>query len=97
MKHSAMQSMDAAAMINDYEQLRAASLASRCSPGTHPWLKRLVGEGLYAWLMTRNSAQSHDQALASINTSSPSAAVLNQHDAIVQLLASMTLRSIIGH
>ncbi len=86
--------MAAAAMINDYEQVRAAALAPGSSPGTRQWLKRLVGEGLYAWIMTRSVAQPHDRAPISMDYSSGIIAERNKRDAIVQLLASMTLRSL---
>jgi hypothetical protein len=92
MKYSAMESMDTTALINDYEQLREAFLRSPSSAATRPCLKRLVGEGLYAWVMTRNRTQTND--LAPTDYSAPSSTELNASDAIVQLMASMTLRSL---
>jgi hypothetical protein len=92
MKHSAMASMDTTALINDYEQLRESFLRSPSSAATRPCLKRLVGEGLSAWVMTRKRAQPND--LARTDDSAASTAELNASDAIVQLMASMTLRSL---
>jgi hypothetical protein len=92
MKYSAMESMDTTALINDYEQVREAFLRSPSSAATRPCLKRLVGEGLYAWVMTRKRAQPND--LAATDYSVTSSAELKASDAIVQLMASMTLRSL---
>lgn len=94
MKHAPMQSIAAAARIDDYEQVRAAALTSRPAPVTRRWSQQLVGEGLYAWLMTRNGAQPHERAPTSVDVSSARTTQLKQRNAIVQLLASMTLQSL---
>ncbi len=92
MKYSTTESTDTTALINDYEQSREAFLRLPSSAATRRCLKRLVGEGLYAWVMTRKRAQSND--LAATDYPAPGGAELDASDAIVQLMASMTLRSL---
>ncbi len=87
--------MNAAAMINDYERLRAAALTQRSASGSRRRLKQLVGEGLHAWLMARSDAQAPRRTPTSSGVSPERNVQLTQqrHD-MVQLLASMTLQSL---
>jgi hypothetical protein len=79
--------MHTAAMINDYERLRAAALKS--TPGTGKRLTQLLSGGLHAWLMTRSGAESPP---VSPGVSRGRTIQLTQRHDIVQLLASMTLQ-----
>ena len=86
--------MNAAAMINDYERLRAAALTSRSASGTRQRLKQLVGEGLHAWLMARSDAQAPTRTPTPSGISAGRNLQLTQRHDMVQLLASMALQSL---
>ncbi len=87
---------DPLTFVTDYEALRAAFLASRASPATRLEYRRLIAEGLHAWfkrqLLTRPS-QTPPQAPPP--GSRPITAEGLDDEALVQLIASMTLGSLI--
>lgn len=82
--------MNAATMINDYERLRSVALASRSASGTCRRSMPLVDQGLHAWLMGRSGAQ----PITSASVASGRTVHLMQRHDMVQLLASMALRSL---
>ena len=94
MNHSPIQPVNATVIINAYEALRAAVLMSPCSPLTHPSIKRVMAEGLYAWINTLNGTPSNEPAQTSVDSSSGFTDTFNESDAIVGLIASMTLQSL---
>lgn len=85
--------MNAAAMINDYERLRAAALTSRSASGSRQRLKQLVGEGLHAWVAC-SDAQAPTRTPTSSGISPGRNLQLTQRHDMVQLLASMALQSL---
>lgn len=80
---------DPATTVADYEALRASFLASRVSPATRSRIRRLLAEGLHAWLATQPSAQPAQPA-----DPLPITTDLTDHDDLIQLMACMTLRSL---
>ncbi len=80
---------DPATTVADYEALRASFLASRAYPATRSRIRRMVAEGLHAWLATQPSAQPAPAA-----DPLPITVEVPDHDDLVQLMACMTLRSL---
>ena len=89
-----MPATDPATTVADYEALRASFLASCASPATRSRIRRLVAEGLHAWLATQPSAHTSQAQPAPAAYSLPITADLPDHDDLVQLMAFMTLRSL---
>ncbi len=85
---------DPATTVADYEALRASFLASRASPATRSRIRRMVAEGLHAWLASQTTAHSSQAQRAPAAYSVPISADLSDHDDLIQLMACMTLRSL---
>ena len=85
---------DPRTFITDYEALRAAFLASRASPATRSEYQRLIGEGLHAWLKRQSWARPGKAQRAPPPGSRPITAEVPDNEALVQLIASMTLGSL---
>ena len=94
MNPSPVELVKATAIINAYEALRASVLISQCSPLTHRSMQRLISEGLYAWIITLNGTCSNEPVRTAVEFSSDFTAPFNEHGAIVELIASMTLQSL---
>ena len=94
MNPSPVELVNATAMINAYEALRASVLTAQCSSLTHRSMQRLIAEGLYAWIMTLNGTYSNEPARTSVDNSSDFTAPFNERGAIVQWIASLTLQSL---
>lgn len=85
---------DPVTSVADYEALRASFLAARASAATRANIRRLVAEGLHAWLASQPSAPSSNVQRAPAADSLPISADLPEHDDLIQLMACMTLRSL---
>ncbi len=83
---------DPLTFVTDYEALCAAFLAPRASPATRLEYRRLIAEGLHAWFkrqpLTRPSQTPPPGSL-------PITAEGLDDEALVQLIASMTLGSLV--
>jgi hypothetical protein len=86
---------DPLAFVTDYEALRACFLASQASPDTRSGFRRLIGEGLHAWLKRQSLACPGQAQRALPPCSRPLTAEVSDHDALIQLIASMTLGSLV--
>ena len=93
MNHSPLEPMNTPAIISAYEALRAAVLSSPCSPLAHRSIKRVIAEGLYAWLITLY-ANPNEPVRTSVDYSSSFTDTFNESGPIVELIASMTLQSL---
>ncbi len=89
-----MPATDPATTVADYEALRASFLASRASPATRSRIRRVVAEGLHAWLASQPSAHASQAQWAPAPDSLPISADLPDHDDLIQLMACMTIRSL---
>ena len=96
MNPSPVESLNATAIINAYEALRASVLSSQVSPFTQRSQQRLIAEGLYAWIITLNETLANEPAQTPVEVSSDFTATspFNERGAIVELIASMTLQSL---
>ncbi|NNF96793.1 MAG: hypothetical protein HKM94_07710 [Halobacteria archaeon] len=94
MNPSPVQTLNAPAIINTYEVLRASVLRSQISPFAHRSMQRVIAEGLYAWIITLNEIPSSELARTSVDYSSSFTDPFNESDAIVRLIAAMTLQSL---
>ena len=86
--------LNAPAIINAYELLRASVLRSKVSPSSHRSMQRVISEGLYAWIITLNAIASKEPTRTLVDAASGFTAPCNENDAIVELIASMTLQSL---
>lgn len=86
-----MPSTDPLTFVTDYEALRTAFLASRASPATHLGIRQLIAEGLHAWFKRQPSVR---LGQAPPPSSPPLIAEGPSDEALVQLIASMTLGSL---
>ncbi len=90
-----MPATDPATTVADYEALRASFLTARASAATRASIRRVVAEGLHAWLASQPSAHaSQAQQRAPAAYSVPISADLPNNDDLIQLMACMTLRSL---
>lgn len=89
-----MPATDPATTVADYEALRASFLASRVSPATRSRIRRMVAEGLHAWLASQPSAHTSQAQPAPAADPLPITVEVPDHDDLVQLMACMTLRSL---
>ena len=95
-----MSATDPATTVADYEALRASFLASRASPAMRSRIRRVVAEGLHAWLASQPSTHVSQVRRAPaaysvpISADLPDNGDLPNHDDLVQLMACMTLRSL---
>ncbi len=87
-----MPATDPATTVANYEALRASFLASRVSPAKRSRIRRMVAEGLHAWLATQPSAHTAQRAPAADPL--PITVEVPDQDDLVQLMACMTLRSL---
>ena len=94
MNLSPLEPVTTTALISAYEALRAAVLMSQCSPLAHRSIKRVIAERLYAWIITLNEIPANEPTRTLIDCSSGFSAPFNESDAIVELIASMTLQSL---
>ena len=85
---------DPLTFVADYEALRAAFMASGASPATRLENQRLIGEGLHAWLKRQSWACPGKAQRAPSPGSRPITAEVPDNEALVQLIASMTLGSL---
>ncbi len=85
---------DSRLFITDYEALRAAVLNSGASSATHLSSQRLIAEGLHAWLKRQSWACPGKAQRAPSPGSRPITAEVPDNEALVQLIASMTLGSL---
>jgi hypothetical protein len=83
---------DPLTLVTDYEALRAAVLATRASPDTRLGIRRLIAEGLHAWLKRQPWVRPEQ---APPPSSPPLSAEGPDDEALVQLIASMTLGSLV--
>ena len=81
--------------ITDYEALRAAVLNSGASSATHSSSQRLIAEGLHAWLERRALMRPGKVPRVPPSGSLPITPEGAAHEALVQLIASMTLGSLV--
>lgn len=81
--------------ITDYEALRAAVLSSGASSATHLSRQRLIAEGLHAWLKRRALVRPGKVPRVPPPGSLPITPEGSDHEALVQLIASMTLGSLV--
>lgn len=82
---------DPATFVAGYEALRASFLASRASPAVRLGIQRMIAEGLNAWLTSQpTKAQRAPPAYSSLVT-----VEVPGNEDLVQLMASMTLRSLV--
>ena len=86
---------DPRVFITDYEALRAAVLSSGASSATHLNRQRLIAEGLHAWLKRRALVRPGKAPRVPPSGSLPITAEGSDHEALVQLIASMTLGSLV--
>ena len=94
MKHSPVEPVNTTAIISAYEALRESVLTPHFSPVIRWSMKRLIAEGLHAWIITLNWTPSSEPARTSVEYSSEFTDELNESGAIVQLIASMMLQSL---
>ena len=86
---------DPLTFVTDYEAPRAAFLAPRASPATRLDIQHLIAEGLQAWLKRQLLACPGKAQRAPPPGSRPITAEGPANEALVQLIASMTLRSLV--
>jgi len=86
--------LNATAIIDAYEALRAAVLRSQVSPFAYQSMQRVIAEGVYGWIITLNGTPSDEPTRTSVAYSSGFTNTFNESDAIVGLIASMTLQSL---
>lgn len=91
----AMPPTDPTTFVTDYEALRASFLASRASPATRLAIQRLIAEGLHARLKSQPLARPSKAQRAPPPGSAPITAEVPGNEALVQLIASMTLGSLV--
>ena len=94
MNHSSVKPVNSTTIISAYEALRDSVLTSPFSPVRLRSMKRLIAEGLHAWIMTLNGTPSNEPVRMAVDDSSAFTAQFNESDTIVQLIASMTLQSL---
>ena len=83
---------DLASLVASYEALRAAFLASRTSPATRLGIQRMIAQGLHAWLTSR--APACPCKAQQVPYSPPITAAVPGNEALVHLIAAMTLQSL---
>jgi hypothetical protein len=86
---------DPVTFVTGYEALRASFLASRAAPATRLGIQRLIAEGLQAWLKRQPLARPCKAQRAPPPCSPSSTAEVPGNEALVQLIASMTLGSLL--
>jgi hypothetical protein len=86
---------DPVTFVTGYEALRASFLASRATPTTRWGIQRLIAEGLHGWLKRQSLVHRCKTQRAPPACSPPIAAEVPGNEALVQLIASMTLRSLV--
>ncbi len=90
-----MSAIDSLTCVTDYEMLRASFMTSKISSTTRLGIQRLITEGLLAWFkrqsltLPRKVQQEIPAGSRSISDDEP------DNEALIQLIASMTLQSLV--